>query len=276
MSNVIIQNACGVGLRSAHYNIISTTFPSIAWLEVHSENFLTSNPYVHKILEIVVNHYPISLHSVGLSLGSTDALDTNHLKKIKKLVTLYNPVFISEHLAWSSVDGVILHDLLPLPYNPSSLQLFYDKVQMVQDYLGQQILIENPALYVKFPDSTMHEYDFLNQLADKTGCGILLDITNLYISSYNLSFAAIEYLEQINQNQVYEIHVAGFKKSNRGLLVDSHSGEVGNEVLELFEYFIKNYGARPTIFEQDQEIKTLQEIIEQAEKVNSIINKYAS
>jgi uncharacterized protein (UPF0276 family) len=254
--------------------MVATLKPSISWLEVHSENFFVTSDYVHNVLEIISTHYPLSFHSVGLSLGSTDSLDSNHLKKLKNLINQYKPVFISEHLAWSSVEGVFLHDLLPLPYCSDSLQLFCDKVQRVQDYLGQQILIENPALYVRFPESTIPEYDFLNQLVEKTDCGILLDISNLYISSYNLSFVAEKYLAQINTDAIYEIHLAGFSQSAKGLLIDSHNGTVAEVVLALFEYFIKHYGVRPVIFEQDQDIPVLQELIDQTEKVNNIIKEY--
>ncbi|WP_316355085.1 MNIO family bufferin maturase [Candidatus Trichorickettsia mobilis] len=276
MRNAIVPNACGVGLRDVHYDIVTALMPPIPWLEVHSENFFTSSNYVHHVLEIITTHYPVSFHSVGLSLGSTDRLDSNHLKKLKNLISLYKPVLISEHLAWSSVEGVFLHDLLPLPYCSDSLQLLCDKVQQVQDYLGQRILIENPALYVKFPESTIPEYDFLNQLVEKTDCGILLDISNLYISSHNLSFVAEEYLAQINTDAIYEIHLAGFSQSAKGLLIDSHNGAIAEVVLVLFEYFIKNYGVRPVIFEQDQDIPVLQELIDQAEKVNAIIKEYVA
>ncbi|WPY01245.1 DUF692 domain-containing protein [Candidatus Trichorickettsia mobilis] len=250
--------------------------PPISWFEVHSENFFTTSNYDHYVLEIITTHYPVSFHSVGLSLGSADCLDSNHLRKLKELINRYKPVLISEHLAWSAVEGVFLHDLLPLPYCSDSLQLFCDKVQRVQDYLGQRILIENPALYVKFPESTIPEYDFLNQLVEKTDCGILLDLSNLYISSYNLSFAAEKYLAQINTDAIYEIHLAGFSQSAKGLLIDSHNGTVAEAVLVLFKYFIKNYGVRPVIFEQDQDIPALQELIDQTEKVNDVIKEYVA
>ena len=263
---------CGIGLRGLHYKEFTDTLPPATLVEIHTENFFSHNYRLHETFKVIAANYDLSFHCVGMSLGSTDDLNIDYLKRLKELVDIYKPKFISDHLSWSSVNYNYFHDLLPVPYNAESLKLFKDNINFVQSYLNMQILIENPSLYVSFQESTTCETEFLNELTESTGCAILLDINNIFVSSHNLSFDATNYLDEINASTVKQIHLAGFEEGNNGLLVDTHSQTPSAEVLELFKYFIKKYGTRPTIFEQDQNLDSLSALLNEAERINLIID----
>ena len=263
-------NICGIGLRHLHYQEIIETLPVIPLLEIHSENFFSQSSRLHHNLKIISANYNLSFHSVSMSLGSTDNLSIDYLSRLKELVDEYKPQFISDHLAWASVDNIYLHDLLPLSYTLESLDLFKKKVDFVQNYLGTQILIENPSTYVSFAESSMSETKFLNELVASTGCGLLLDINNIFISSRNLSYNPIAYLDDINVNAVKQIHLAGFEDNSSGILIDTHSQAPSKEVLGLFKYFVGKYGTRPTIFEQDQNLGSLSSLLTIADQINNI------
>lgn len=267
---------CGIGLRSLHYEEVVKTLPSVSLVEIHTENFFSNNYRLHEILKVVAENYSLSFHCIGMSLGSADDLNIDYLKRLKQLTSMYKPKFISDHLSWSSAGNNYFHDLLPVPYNAETLKLLSEKINFVQDYLNTQILIENPSLYVSFAESKVSETEFLNELTASTGCAILLDINNVFVSSHNLSFNAFEYLDAIDARAVKQIHLAGFEKGSDGLLIDTHSQAPSIEVLELFKYFIKKYGARPTIFEQDQNLGTLPALLNELKKINLIIDASSS
>jgi uncharacterized protein (UPF0276 family) len=256
----------GVGLRKPHYPQVHDCLEKIKsieglWFEVHTDNFFLNINYLHQILRLVSDIAPISFHSVGFSLASCDNLNIEYLLRTKELVDEYNPIFISDHLAWNSIDGEYLHDLLPFPYCLESFDILASKIAKIQDTLKRQILIENPALYVSFPESKIFEADFLNMLTAKTGCGILLDITNLYISSINIGIDSYLYLKNLDISKVHEINISGFEKSNDGVLLDTHSKRPQKEVIDLLKFFNLNYNSRPTLIEYDENIPNLSDLL---------------
>jgi uncharacterized protein (UPF0276 family) len=266
--------AAGIGLRSPHYQQIITEKPPVGWLEVHPENFFVEGGIALQVMEEVSRLYPMSFHGVGLSLGRSDALDINHLKKLKTLVDRYKPAMISEHVSWSAIDGVFINDLLPLPYTEESARVLIDHIKQTQDYLGRQILVENPSSYLDFTASNMPEWEFMNRIAEDSGCGILLDINNIYVMAANHGFDAMEYLNAINDQAVQEIHLAGHAEqeiNGQTLLIDHHGTTVKDDVWALYAYFIKQYGAKPTLIEWDTDIPDLQVLLGEAAKAQVIL-----
>lgn len=266
----VTGSRCGIGLRSIHYQELIKNLPDIDLIEISFENFLNTN--LCDSLELLAQNYNLSFHCVSMSLGSTDKINIDYLKRLKELIDVYQPSIVSDHLSWSSISDIYLHDLLPLIYTKESFELFKSKIDYVQNYLGRQILIENPSLYTSFPASTLCETDFLNNLVQSTGCGILLDINNLYVSSCNLSYNPVEYIDQIDSEGVKQLHIAGYEKNKDGMLIDTHSCAPSPEVISLFKYFIKNYGLRPTIFEQDQNLGSLESLLKQASDIDNLID----
>ena len=271
------MKAVGVGLRSCHHKYLLENLPDVPWLEVHSENFFADGGPSLSFLKKVREHYPISLHGVGLSLGSKQSLDQNHLKKLKNLIDHIDPFLVSDHISWSNIDGQVLNDLLPIPYNQESLLALCDNINQAQDYLKRQILVENPSTYLSFNNSDMAEHDFINQVSKNSGCKILLDINNIYVSSQNNNFDPIKYINNINQNIVGEIHLAGHSKSDiddngKAILIDTHDDYVCDEVWDLYKIAIKKFTC-PTLIEWDQDLPDFIELIGEAEKAKEIIRK---
>lgn len=250
-----IPATAGIGLRSAHHRHVITQRPSVAWFEVHTENFFAAGGPQPAFLERVRADYPLSLHGVGLSLGSTDPLDHAHLRNLKRVVDRFQPAFVSEHLSWSSIGGHFVNDLLPLPYTEEALTHFSERVAYVQDFLGRSVLIENPSSYVAFATSTMPEWEFLAQLSRRSGCDILLDINNVYVSAHNHGFDTGDYLAGIPADRVREFHLAGHSAQidadGRTLLIDTHDARVCDDVWALFAAAVRRIGARPTLIEWD-------------------------
>lgn len=266
----------GIGLRAPHYTEFLEKRPGVAWLEVHSENYFAEGGKALHILERARRDYPISLHGVGLSLGSVDELNWPHLKKLRDLIAYIDPCLISEHLSWSSVDGQYLHDLLPLPYTEEALNHLVNRIQEVQDYLNRQILIENISSYVRYPHSTMLEQDFLREVALQSGCGILLDINNIYVSATNLGFSPYAYLTGIPANLVQEIHLAGFTTTtiqDKEVLIDSHNRPVVPAVWDLYKQAIQQLGRKPTIIEWDTDLPTLDTLCLEAYRAEKIMRE---
>lgn len=266
----------GIGLRNPHIEQVLSLQPKIDWLEVHSENFFT-NSIATKQLEQISKNYPLSFHGVGLSIGSADSLDFTHLQRLKTAISRFNPSFVSDHLSWSSVDNKHYHDLLPLSYTPHSLDSFCIKIKEVQDFLGRQILIENPSSYLQFESSTISEWDFFTKLPKKTGCGLLVDINNIFVSSKNHNFDAKHYIDSIDKNDVFEIHLAGHSVKNykdKQILIDDHGSKVSPEVWELYDYAIAKFGKKPTLIEWDSNIPDLQILLNEAQKARNILDKY--
>ena len=217
--------------------------------------------------------YPLSLHGVGLSLGSTDPLDAEHLANLRRAVERFEPQLVSEHLSWSSVGGRFANDLLPLPYTDEALRHVSARIAAVQDALGRQILIENVSSYLQFADSAMPEWEFLTAVAAHSGCGLLLDLNNIYVAAHNHRFDALEYLHAIPRGAVQEFHLAGHSRVRHGaleLLIDTHSTAVCEAVWELYRAALRRFGAVPTLIEWDSQIPPLAELVAEADKANAL------
>lgn len=266
--------AAGIGLRAPHHRQILESLPPIPWLEVHSENFFGPGGEPIRLLEAFRQHYPISLHGVGLSLGSGDRLSRDachrHLDKLKALVDRIEPAAVSEHLCWSAIDGRFVNDLLPLPYTLEALAVVCERIDEVQAVLGRSILLENISSYLGFTGADMPESAFIAEVAKRTGCGILLDVNNIYVSARNLRFDPLEYLAAMPPGCVKEIHLAGYEEED-GLLIDSHSRPVQPAVWRLYAEAISLFGPRPTLIEWDSDIPMLETLLAEAEKAGQFI-----
>ena len=260
----------GIGLRAAHQHEFLEVRPDVGWLEVHSENYFAAGGRALALLERTREHYPLSLHGVGLSLGSTDPLDDNHLRRLGALVARFEPVQVSEHLSWSSVGGRFLNDLLPLPYTEEVLEHLCGRIGAVQDFLNRRILIENISAYSAFDHSVIPECEFLAELSRRTGCGILLDVNNLYVSAANLGIDPHAYLRAIPASAVGEIHLAGHERSGR-YLIDSHSRPVSEAVWALYREALGFTGPVATLVEWDKDLPALAVLVAEARKADRFL-----
>lgn len=264
-----IPAAAGIGLRAPHYIDVIETRPNVAWFEVHSENYFGDGGLPLYYLLKIRTDYAISLHGVGLSLGSVDPLNRRHLENLARLADRVEPSIISEHLAWNSINGRYLNDLLPLPYTEESLKHVTERVQQTQEYLGRQILIENISSYLEYGASTIPEWEFIVELAKRSGCGLLLDINNVYVAACNHGFDPLRYLQHVPPCLVQEIHLAGFteKWSDDGaLLIDTHNKPVSWEVWALYGGAFDRFGPTPTLIEWDADLPALDVLLGEANK----------
>ncbi len=267
-NKTIGSQAIGIGLRSPHFQQLPEQRPAIDWLEIHSENFFRADSPQRVCLDQLAEDYPLSFHGIGMSLGSADPLNQNHLEQLKALVDCYNPALVSEHLSWSSLKGRYYNDLLPLPYTAESLMHFSDRVKQVQDFLGRSILIENPTAYLSFADSKIPEAEFLALLHEYSGCELLLDLNNIYVNSVNLGLDTSSYLDTIPLSAVKEIHLAGFtRKQLEGgeILIDTHGSPVSDPVWELFKHYRQRCDA-PALIEWDTDVPELEVLLAEADK----------
>ncbi|BBP05390.1 UPF0276 protein [Sulfuriferula plumbiphila] len=262
----------GIGLRAKHYRDILSAPPAIGWLEAHSENYFAEGGQPLYYLERIRSNYPLSLHGVGLSLGSTDPLNREHLRKLKSLVARFEPGLVSEHLSWGSVSERYLNDLLPLPYTEEALAHVASRIMQVQDFLGRQILVENVSSYLQFKQSTIPEWAFLAEIAVRSGCGILLDVNNIYVSAVNHQFDPLAYLHAIPAEAVQEIHLAGFD-SNGECLIDTHGKAVCDDVWALYRHALAHVGNVPTLIEWDTDIPALSVLLEEARKAETLLQE---
>ena len=263
----------GIALKHQHFRAWQETPPPVGWLEVHSENYFGGGRPL-AVLESLRDDYPVSLHGVGLSLGSAGPLDLRHLDRLAELARRIEPALVSEHLSWSSGAGAFLADLLPLPYTEEALTLFCDHVAQTQDRLGRAILIENPSSYLAFEHSTIPEWEFLAAVAARTGCGLLLDVNNIYVSACNHGFAAERYLEALPAEAVAEIHLAGHsvrQVGGRELRIDDHGSAVCDAVWDLYAETIARLGPRPTLIEWDSGVPELPVLFAEAAKAKDIL-----
>lgn len=268
------QKETGIGLRSAHYQDILAQKPATGWLEVHPENYFGGGAHRYYLLQ-ARELYPLSLHAVGLSMGSDQPVCQHHMAQIKELIDIYEPFQVSDHASWSKSGNAHLNDLLPLPYTYEALNRLTENIDRVQNYFDRRILIENPSSYISYKIDEMTEYDFMNTLSEKAGCGILLDINNIYVQSVNHDFDAYEYINHIKADKVGELHLAGHTKRIFGLehlLIDTHNTPVCSEVWALYTYAIRKLGAIPTLIEWDTDLPELDVLIEEANKAQDIIN----
>ena len=262
----------GIGLRFQHHRAILDERPPVGFVEVHSENYLGGGPAI-KHLEAARREYPVSLHVVGLSLGSAEGLDANHLQRVCALADRIDPLFVSEHISWSVTGGVYLNDLLPLPYTEEALAIFCANVQRMQEALKRRVLVENPSTYLQFAHSTIPEWEFVTEISKRTGCGLLLDVNNIYVSACNHGFDAIRYLQAMQRSAVREIHLAGHTAKQIGdqtLRIDDHGSAVCDEVWALYGEAIRLLGPVPTLIEWDSRIPPLAEIVAEAVKADVI------
>lgn len=249
----------GIGLRAPYIDEVIESRPAIAWLEAHAENYMTGGPSLAR-LETIRENYPLSLHGVGLSLGTAEGLDREHLCRLKTLVDRCAPMLVSEHLSWSVSGGVYLNDLLPLPYTEEAVALVARNIDEAQEALGRQILIENPSRYLSFRHSSIAEPEFLAALARRTGCGILCDVNNVFVTCSNLGLDARHYLDAIPAESVGEIHLAGHSRVVRdgiAMLIDDHASRVAPPVWELYRRAVARLGAVPTLIEWDKALPPL-------------------
>jgi uncharacterized protein len=271
-SHVLLSTAPGVGLRAAHVNEVLARRPDVAWFEVHPENYM-ADPAAQSVLQRVREHYAVSLHGVGLSLGSAGPLSLRHLRRLKSLIEHVQPMLISEHLAWSASENVHLNELLPLPYTEESLDIVTAHVHQTQATIRRRILIENPSSYLRFRHSTMPEAAFLTELVRRTGCGLLLDINNLYVNTHNVGTDARDYLATIPPRAIGEIHLAGHSRSMSGgkvILIDDHGSRVSEDVWALYRTAIQAFGYRPTLIEWDTELPSLDTLLREAARAESV------
>jgi hypothetical protein len=263
--------SAGIGWRAPHYRALLDQCPRLGFVEVHSENFFGAGGQPHHFLERARTLYPVSLHGVGLSLGSVDPLDTRHLEALRRLVLRYEPIFVSEHLCWSSIGGRYLNELLPLPYTEEALEHVCARVDVVQSILGRRILVENICAYVEYRHSPIPESEFLAQLAHRTGCGLLLDVNNVYVNSVNHGFDAAAYLDAVPAEAVEEIHLAGFDHGEE-CLIDTHGKPVHDDVWELYRHAVRRLGPVPTLIEWDTDVPPLDTLLGEARKADQVLD----
>lgn len=255
----------GAGLRAEHYGDILAAPVELDWFEAISENYTDSGGRPLHVLEQVRRDYPVALHGVALSIGSTDPLDLDYLDRLAALADRIEPALVTDHLCWCGVDGAVLHDLLPLPYTEEALSHVVERVGRVQDHLRQRILLENPSTYVAFAHSTIAESAFLAALAERADCGILLDVNNVYVSATNLGFDPYHYIDEIPPQRVGQIHLAGFTDME-SYLFDTHSAPVHSDVWALYRHACARFGEVATLVEWDADIPPLSRLVAEVDR----------
>jgi len=260
----------GIGLRAPHVAQVRSERPYIGWLEVHSENYFVDGGPALTALDAIRADYPISLHGVGMSLGSCDALDNTHLSSLAKLVRRVEPAAVSEHLSWGRVDGRHLNDLLPLPFTDEALRVVCDHVDQVQTALARTILVENVSSYLRFGDEPMTEWQFVAAVASRTGCKLLFDVNNVYVNAVNHGFDALDFVAAIPADAVAEIHLAGFDASGP-CLIDTHGTRVAEPVWALYRAAIERFGPKPTLIEWDTDLPPLDVLLDEARIARDIL-----
>lgn len=257
----------GIGLRFPHHQEVIEAHPPVAWFEVHTENYMGGGS-APACLDAIRRDYPVSLHGVGLSLGSSEGLDAAHLERLRAVVERFEPELVSDHLSWSISGGTYLADLLPLPLTDEALAVVCTHVDQVQSCLKRRVSVENPSSYLQFSHSTIPESEFLAELARRTGCGILCDVNNIYVSSSNHDWNALAYLDALPPSAVTEIHLAGHRvrqlDQGKVLRIDDHGSRVARAVWDLFEQALKRFGPLPTLIEWDTDVPALGVLMEEA------------
>ena len=258
----------GLGLRSAHYAEILATAPAIAWFEALSDNYLGGGLPLHHLTRIR-ERYPVTLHGVGLSLGSVDPLDAHYLKALKTLVDRIEPAAVSDHLAWVSHGGRYFHDLAPLPYTEEALEHVTERILRVQDLLGRRLLIENLSPYVRFAGCDHLEWEFLGELARRADCFLLLDVNNVYVNAFNHGFDPLTYLDALPAERVKEIHLAGHEEQDN-FLFDTHGRAVQDGVWALYRHALRRFPQVPALIEWDTDIPPLAVLMAEAAKAEAL------
>jgi uncharacterized protein len=269
----------GAGFKPQHADAILSDDFRIGFLEVHAENYMGAGGHPHRILTRMREDFPLSVHGVGLSIGSPTGLDPVHLARLRAVVDRYQPAMVSEHLAWSTHDDHFFNDLLPIPYDEQTLTRVCDHIDQVQEALGQKILLENPSTYVAFEAATMSETDFIRAIARRTGCGLLLDINNVHVSATNHGYGALDYLADFPLLSVEEIHLAGHStdEDDAGLplLIDSHDRPVDDVVWSLYREVLTRTGPLPTLIEWDNDVPDWSILKREAERADAILDFFS-
>jgi uncharacterized protein (UPF0276 family) len=274
-----IPVAAGIGLRFQHHEAVVDTRPAVAWLEAHTENYVGGGASP-ACLDAIRRDYPLSLHGVGLSLGSAEGLDATHLERVRGAVERFEPGLVSEHLSWSTVCGTYLGDLLPLPLTEEALDVICRHVDQVQAFLKRRILVENPSSYLRYKHSTIPEWEFLALVAHRTGCGILCDVNNIYVSACNHGWEPHTYLAALPVNAIGEIHLAGHAVrelgNGRALRIDNHGSRVPPPVWALYAEALERFGPKPTLIEWDTDIPALEVLLGEAAKAEARLERIAN
>lgn len=275
-----LDGRAGASLKPEHLREIHADAAPVGFFEVHAENYMGAGGPPHAALSAVRERWPVSLHGVCMSLGGAGPLDKEHLRRFKALVERYQPALVSEHLAWSTHDTTYYNDLLPLPYTAATLDHVAAHIDEMQEAIGRPILLENPSTYLLFKDSTLSETDFLRELTRRTGCGLLLDVNNVFVSATNHGYSAIEYLGDFPLELVGEVHLAGHAEQQDDdgapLLIDSHDGPVADAVWKLYEIVISQCGPIPTLVEWDSDIPEWPVLKAEAIAAQSILDRHAT
>jgi uncharacterized protein len=262
----------GVGLRLPHLAEVAATRPPAGWFEIHPENFL-ANPHASELLDQIARDYPIAVHSVGVSVGSACGIDRAHLARVRHLIERIDPVLVSGHLAWSTHEGEYLNDLLPLPYNEEALRIVAAHVDEVQDTLGRPYVVENPSSYIGIATSTMDEVEFLSELARRTGCLLLCDVSNVWLSGHNLGYDPYAYIDAMPGDAVAELHLGGFTEEHEGgdtVLVDTHGQRIAEPAWHLYAHALRRFGQKPTLIEWDNDVPDLSVVLGEAARADAI------
>ena len=263
----------GIGLKPRHYQELLRDVPRLAFLEVHTENCMGEGGPPHRYLEALAARYPLSFHGVGLSLGSAGGIDHAHLSRWRRLIDRYEPALVSEHIAWSAHGGIFLHDLLPLPYTEESLVILCTNIDDMQTSLGRSILVENSSAYLTLNQSAIPEVEFIAEVTGRTGCGLLLDINNVWVSACNNGFDARRWLACIPGDIVGEIHLAGHAITavdGHELRIDDHGSRVSSEVWKLYDETVARIGPRPTLIEWDTNVPSLGDLLAEASRAGAV------
>jgi len=264
----------GLGLRTEHYEEIFSSEPPIDWFEIISENFMVKGGRQLYHLDRIKEKYPLVMHGVSLSIGSTDPLNMDYLKDLKELEKRVEPKWISDHLCWTTFGGHNTHDLMPLPYNQETLKHVVERVKIVQDYLRRQILLENASSYVTYKASDMQEWEFIKAIAEEADCLMLLDVNNIYVSGFNHDFDPKTYIDHIPSERVWQIHLADHE-NNGDFIVDTHDHPVIDEVWALYDYTLSKMDNLTTMIERDDHIPPLPELIKEIDRARKIGNLHA-
>lgn len=279
MSHHALPAGAGVGYKPQHYSDIIANPGPVRWLEIHAENYMGDGGRPIAQLRHLSERFPISVHGVGLSIGGEGPLDTDHLARLKHLCDWLNPASFSEHLAWSTHDGAFLNDLLPLPYTKATVARVADHIDQLQEVLGRRMLLENPSSYLAFAESEMSETEFLRQVSDRTGCGLLLDVNNVFVSATNLGLSARDYIAEFPIDRIGELHLGGHDEDEDDhgapLLIDSHGREVADPVWALLHEVLDLSGPAPLLIEWDTDVPPWAELCAEAQRADDALRNAA-
>lgn len=259
----------GLGLRKEHYQSILSDHPAVDWFEVLTENYLVDGGMPLHYLDRIRADYPVAMHGVSMSIGSSDPLDFNYLQRVRALASRIEPMWISDHLCWTGVDGSNLHDLMPLPYTEEALSHLVDRIESVQDFLGRRILLENVSSYVAYGASAMTEWEFLVEVARRADCLVLLDVNNVYVSAFNHHFEPREYIDAIPPERVWQVHLAGHRNLKTHI-VDTHDEPVIDAVWDLFGYAWQHLGPVASMIERDDNIPPIQDLMTELDHMRAL------